>query len=145
VDAEHDVRRRTRATAPNSTASQGIDLKTVPPVERVHRSRFIEVDGMRTHYLEAGEGPPVVLLHSGEFGGCAELSWEYLIPDLAQHFRVIAPDWLGFGQTAKVHDFESNPDMPRQLPGKFPMVVTWYCRRAATVRRSRIQNSFSGT
>jgi pimeloyl-ACP methyl ester carboxylesterase len=62
---------------------------------------------MRTHYLEAGEGPPVVLLHSGEFGGCAELSWEYLIPGLAPHFRVIAPDWLGFGQTAKVHDFES--------------------------------------
>jgi pimeloyl-ACP methyl ester carboxylesterase len=82
-------------------------VKTVPAVERVHRSRFIEVDGMRTHYLEAGEGPPVVLLHSGEFGGCAELSWEYLIPELAPHFRVIAPDWLGFGQTAKVHDFES--------------------------------------
>ena len=82
-------------------------MKTVPAVERVHRSRFIDVDGMRTHYLEAGEGPPVVLLHSGEFGGCAELSWEYLIPELAQHFRVIAPDWLGFGQTAKVHDFES--------------------------------------
>jgi pimeloyl-ACP methyl ester carboxylesterase len=78
----------------------------VPPVERAYRSRFIEVDGMRTHYLEAGEGPPVVLLHSGEFGGCAELSWEYLIPELSQHFRVIAPDWLGFGRTAKVHDFE---------------------------------------
>jgi pimeloyl-ACP methyl ester carboxylesterase len=82
-------------------------VKTVPAVERVYQSRFIEVDGMRTHYLEAGEGPPVVLLHSGEFGGCAELSWEYLIPELAPHFRVIAPDWLGFGQTAKVHDFES--------------------------------------
>ena len=82
-------------------------MKTVPAVEHVHRSRFIEVDGMRTHYLEAGEGPTVVLLHSGEFGGCAELSWEYLIPELAPHFRVIAPDWLGFGQTAKVHDFES--------------------------------------
>jgi pimeloyl-ACP methyl ester carboxylesterase len=78
----------------------------VPPVERAYRSRFIEVDGMRTHYLEAGEGPPVVLLHSGEFGGCAELSWEYLIPELSQHFRIIAPDWLGFGRTAKVHDFE---------------------------------------
>jgi pimeloyl-ACP methyl ester carboxylesterase len=82
-------------------------VKTVPAVERVYQSRFIEVDGMRTHYLEAGEGPPVVLLHSGEFGGCAELSWEYLIPELAPHFRVIAPDWLGFGKTAKVHDFES--------------------------------------
>jgi pimeloyl-ACP methyl ester carboxylesterase len=78
----------------------------VPPVERAYRSRFIEIDGMRTHYLEAGEGPPVVLLHSGEFGGCAELSWEYLIPELSQHFRIIAPDWLGFGRTAKVHDFE---------------------------------------
>jgi pimeloyl-ACP methyl ester carboxylesterase len=82
-------------------------MMTVPPVERVYRSRFVEVDGMRTHYLEAGDGTPVVLLHSGEFGGSAELSWEYLIPDLAQHFRVIAPDWLGFGQSAKVHDFES--------------------------------------
>ncbi|CAH2404132.1 alpha/beta fold hydrolase [Mesorhizobium escarrei] len=78
----------------------------VPPVETVHRSRFISVDGMRTHYLEAGEGPPLVLLHSGEFGGCAELSWEYLIPKLAPHFRVIAPDWLGFGKTAKIHDFD---------------------------------------
>jgi pimeloyl-ACP methyl ester carboxylesterase len=79
----------------------------VPGVERVHRSRFVEVNGMRTHYLEAGEGATVVLLHSGEFGGCAELSWEYLIPHLSSRFRVIAPDWLGFGETAKVHDFES--------------------------------------
>ncbi|MGF6598122.1 pimeloyl-ACP methyl ester carboxylesterase [Paraburkholderia sp. GAS448] len=79
----------------------------VPPVEVVHRSRYVEVDGIRTHYLEAGEGPAVVLLHSGEFGGGAETSWEYLIPALARHFRVIAPDWLGFGKTAKIHDFDS--------------------------------------
>jgi pimeloyl-ACP methyl ester carboxylesterase len=77
----------------------------VPPVEVVHRSRFVAVDGIITHYLEAGDGPPVVLLHSGEFGGCAETSWEYLIPALARDFRIIAPDWLGFGQTAKIHDF----------------------------------------
>jgi pimeloyl-ACP methyl ester carboxylesterase len=78
----------------------------VPPVKAVHRSRYVEVDGMRTHYLEAGEGPTVVLLHSGEFGGGAETSWEYLIPTLARHFRVISPDWLGFGKTAKIHDFD---------------------------------------
>jgi pimeloyl-ACP methyl ester carboxylesterase len=82
----------------------------VPPVTTIHQSRFIEVDGMRTHYLDAGDGPPVVLLHSGEFGACAELSWEYLIPLLAGRFRVIAPDWLGFGQTAKVHDFDGKRD-----------------------------------
>lgn len=81
--------------------------KRVPVPKTVHRSRYIDVDGIRTHYIEAGEGPVLVLLHSGEFGGCAELSWEYLIPLLASHYRVIAPDWLGFGKTAKVHDFES--------------------------------------
>jgi pimeloyl-ACP methyl ester carboxylesterase len=78
----------------------------VPVTECIHRSRVVDVDGMRTHYLEGGDGPPVVLLHSGEFGACAELSWEYMIAPLSRHFRVIAPDWLGFGKTAKIHDFE---------------------------------------
>lgn len=68
-------------------------------------SKFITVDGIRTHYLEAGSGPAVVLLHSGEFGACAELSWEHNIGALSRHFRVIAPDWLGFGQTDKLFDF----------------------------------------
>ncbi len=69
------------------------------------RSRFIDVDGVRTHYLEAGEGPVVVLLHSGEFGGAAEISWQFTLPALAENFRVVAPDWLGFGRTDKVFDF----------------------------------------
>jgi pimeloyl-ACP methyl ester carboxylesterase len=68
-------------------------------------SRYIDVDGIRTHYLEAGAGPTVVLLHSGEFGACAELSWEFNIDALAAQFRVIAPDWLGFGRTDKLFDF----------------------------------------
>lgn len=68
-------------------------------------SRFIDVGGIRTHYLEAGEGPTVILLHSGEFGGCAELSWEHNIPALARRFHVVAPDWLGFGKTDKLYDF----------------------------------------
>jgi pimeloyl-ACP methyl ester carboxylesterase len=62
---------------------------------------------MRTHYLDAGEGPTVVLLHSAEFGGCAELSWEETIPAIADRYRVVAPDWLGFGKTDKIHDFQS--------------------------------------
>lgn len=69
------------------------------------RSRYVDVDGIRTHYLEAGDGPVVVLLHSGEFGGAAEISWEFTIPALAEHFRVVAPDWLGFGRTDKLFDF----------------------------------------
>ncbi|MGI5129860.1 alpha/beta fold hydrolase [Pseudonocardia sp. CA-107938] len=71
------------------------------------RSRYVRVDDIRTHYLEAGSGHPVVLLHSGEYGACGELSWEYTIDALAQHFHVIAPDWLGFGGTDKIYDFET--------------------------------------
>ena len=65
----------------------------------------ILVDGLETSYLEAGRGEPLVLLHGGEFGGEAEVCWEATIPALAGHFRVLAPDLLGFGQTAKVVDF----------------------------------------
>lgn len=63
------------------------------------------VDGLETSWLEAGSGDPLVLLHGGEFGSSAELGWERVIPALAETFRVIAPDILGFGESAKVVDF----------------------------------------
>jgi 2-hydroxymuconate-semialdehyde hydrolase len=75
--------------------------------EGIVASRFIDVGLIRTHYLEAGAGPTLVLLHSGEFGGSAELCWEHNIPALAEHFHVVAPDWIGFGETDKVYDFVS--------------------------------------
>ncbi len=70
--------------------------------------KFVTVDGINTHYLEAGEkggGPTVLLLHSAEFGGGAELSWEFNIGALGEHFHVLAPDHLGFGRTDKIFDF----------------------------------------
>ncbi|MEX2194926.1 MAG: alpha/beta hydrolase [Thermoleophilaceae bacterium] len=67
--------------------------------------RTIEAGGIGTHYLEAGSGRPVVLLHSGEFGGSARLSWELVIRGFAVHYRVLAPDWLGYGETEKLYDF----------------------------------------
>jgi 2-hydroxymuconate-semialdehyde hydrolase len=76
-------------------------------MSNVH-SRYIDIEGIRTHYLEGGDGPTVILLHSGEFGAAAELSWEYNLPALSRHFHVVAPDWLGFGRTDKVFDF-ANP------------------------------------
>nr|WP_221220350.1 alpha/beta hydrolase [Mycolicibacterium sp. BK634] len=66
---------------------------------------------MATHFLEAGEGDPVVLLHGGEFGVSAEIGWEKLIPLLAQRYRVLAPDMLGFGDSAKVADFTDGRGM----------------------------------
>lgn len=76
----------------------------------IHR-RTAVVDGLVTSYLEAGEGDPVVLLHGGEFGASAELGWERNIAALAAHYRVLAPDMLGFGQSAKVVDFNDGRGM----------------------------------
>ena len=53
-----------------------------------------EVNGIRLYYRRAGEGPPVVLLH-----GFPETSyaWRKIIPVLAEHYTVIAPDLRGCG------------------------------------------------
>ncbi|HEY2645356.1 MAG TPA: alpha/beta hydrolase [Candidatus Acidoferrales bacterium] len=61
------------------------------------QSRFANVNGTRLHYLVAGQGDPVVLLH-----GFAETShmWLPLIPKLAAIHTVIAPDLRGAGQSS---------------------------------------------
>lgn len=60
--------------------------------------RTIRANGIRQHFLEAGSGPPVVLLH-----GFPETSyaWRYQIPALSERYRVIAPDLRGYGETDK--------------------------------------------
>jgi pimeloyl-ACP methyl ester carboxylesterase len=68
-------------------------------------SRFVMVDGIRTHFWEAGDGPTVVLLHAGGYGENAWNSWHRNIAALADGRRVVAPDWLGFGRTDKLRDF----------------------------------------
>jgi pimeloyl-ACP methyl ester carboxylesterase len=62
------------------------------------RSRFANVNGLKLHYLAAGEGAPVILLH-----GYAETShmWLLLIAQLASNHTVIAPDLRGAGQSSK--------------------------------------------
>ena len=73
--------------------------------------KTIIVDGLATGYLEAGQGDAVVLLHGGEFGVNAELGWENNIAALAEHYRVFALDMLGFGDSAKVVDFNDGRGM----------------------------------
>jgi pimeloyl-ACP methyl ester carboxylesterase len=65
------------------------------------KSQFAEANGVRLHYLIAGEGDPVVLLH-----GFAESShmWLPLIAKLAGHHTVIAPDLRGFGRSSTPED-----------------------------------------
>lgn len=75
--------------------------------------KTVVVDGLVTSYLEAGDpaAHAVVLLHGGEFGAGAEVGWERTIGALAQRRRVLAPDLLGFGESAKVIDFNDGRGM----------------------------------
>src|SRR3954467_5155862 len=66
-----------------------------PPV-----GRFIEVDGVRLHYVERGEGPPLVLLHgNGTMFQDYELSG--LLNMAAQRYRVIVFDRPGYGHSSR--------------------------------------------
>jgi haloalkane dehalogenase len=60
--------------------------------------RYLEQDGLRMHYVDEGDGDPVLLLHG-------EPTWGYLyrklIPPLARVARVVAPDYFGFGRSDK--------------------------------------------
>ena len=60
-------------------------------------SHDAEVDGVKLHYMTAGHGTPLILLH-----GYAETSlmWKPIIPLLAERFSVIAPDLPGIGDSA---------------------------------------------
>jgi len=87
------------------------------------RRRTATIDGLLTSYLEAGQGDPVVLLHGGEFGANAELGWEHTIGALAEHHRVLAPDLLGFGESAKVIDFTDGRGMRIRHVARFCEVI----------------------
>lgn len=71
---------------------------STPAIAAGIQSRFADVNGVRLHYLFAGQGDPVVLLH-----GYAETShmWRPLITELAKTHTVIAPDLRGAGQSGK--------------------------------------------
>jgi haloalkane dehalogenase len=81
------------------------------------KPHYAEVDGMRMHYLDEGHGDPILLLHG-------EPDWSYLyrkmIPTLATAFRVVAPDYFGFGRSDKPTDiawytFERHTDSIKAL------------------------------
>jgi pimeloyl-ACP methyl ester carboxylesterase len=59
-------------------------------------SRFADVEGVRFHYLTAGKGPVVILLHG--YTQTARM-WRPLFPRLAEKFTVIAPDLPGIGDS----------------------------------------------
>ncbi len=63
--------------------------------------KYATVNGIKMHYVEAGEGKPVILMH-----GFPEFwySWRFQIPVLAKKYRVIAVDMRGYNESEKPED-----------------------------------------
>ncbi|GLZ48154.1 2,6-dioxo-6-phenylhexa-3-enoate hydrolase [Actinomycetospora sp. NBRC 106375] len=66
--------------------------------------RDADVRGVRTHYHDAGTGDPVLFLHGSGPGVSGWANWRLNLPVLAERFRVVAPDIVGFGSTERPDD-----------------------------------------
>jgi pimeloyl-ACP methyl ester carboxylesterase len=93
----------------------------LPMTELVSRyqlpdSRFVDVDGVRVHYVDRGSGPPVVLLHASFL---SLRSWDQLSAKLEGRFRVIRLDLSGAGLTgddpSRRYGIERNIELVRGL------------------------------
>lgn len=72
------------------------DLKSSVPHSQF--SKFADLDGLRIHYLEKGEGTPLVLIHGYT---SSTYTWKDQFAELAKQYRVIAVDLKGFGFSDK--------------------------------------------
>ena len=68
-------------------------------------SHSVNVDGLNIHYLSAGEGDPVLLIHG--FPTSSHL-WRNVMPEIANTHRAIAIDLPGYGLSDKPLDVKYN-------------------------------------
>lgn len=78
------------------------------------KGRFLEVDGVRLHYVERGTGAPLALLH-GNGSMIEDFESSGLIDRAARKYRVIAFDRPGYGHSARPRDVIWSPDRQAEL------------------------------
>jgi haloalkane dehalogenase len=61
-------------------------------------SKFLEVKGSKIHYIEEGEGDPILFLHGNPM---SNYLWRNVLPHLTKQGRCIAPDLIGMGKSGK--------------------------------------------
>src|SRR6202041_682314 len=79
-------------------------------------SRWFDSSRGRVHYIEEGDGPPLLLCHGNP-------TWSFLYRDiviaLRHRFRCIAPDYLGFGLSERPEGFGYRIDEHARVVGEF--------------------------
>ena len=96
---------------------------------------YIDVNGVRTRYRQAGgDGPPVILIHG--LGASAEI-WSANISALASRHRVFVPDLPGFGLTVK-------PEWMDYGPGAYSRFVRDFMAALGIGRAALVGHSLGG-
>jgi pimeloyl-ACP methyl ester carboxylesterase len=95
LESQHSAQEKQHSALSNQPSAKATAAATATATEAI-QSRSAQIEGIKLHYLTAGHGPPVILLH-----GYTQTSrmWRPLIPKLAEKFTVIAPDLPGIGDS----------------------------------------------
>jgi haloalkane dehalogenase len=92
--------------APNGADFQTTTPAWVPRGLYPFESRFADIGGSRVHYVDEGDGPPLLLLHGNP-------TWSFLYRDvikgLRDRFRCVAPDYPGFGLSTAAAGYGYTP------------------------------------
>ena len=96
-------------------------------------AKEVLVFGQKIHYLEAGSGPTVILLHG--LGGSSQ-AWQLNIGPLAEKFHVVVPDQIGFGKSDK--------PLVNYRIRTYVDFLDQFCKQLKIERASLVGNSMGG-
>ena len=94
--------------------------------------RYAELGEVMLHYVTAGQGPPVVLLHGGGPGASGMSNFQHNLPVFAERFRTLVVDQPGYGKSDKPqvrgNYFTFAPGALNDLPEVFrtPMILFYF-------------------
>jgi haloalkane dehalogenase len=89
----------TTSTAINSETSAAVRLDNLPiSAEFPFESKYVDVLGSKVHYIDVGEGAPMVFIHGNP---ASSYLWRNVIPHVQDGHRCIALDLIGMGKSAK--------------------------------------------
>ena len=77
------------------------------------KSNYVDVNGIKTHYIESGSGDDVlILVHGGGAGADGPSNYAHLMNSYGRHMKTIAMDMVGFGHSDKPspEDFDYTQD-----------------------------------
>jgi pimeloyl-ACP methyl ester carboxylesterase len=106
---------------------------TLAATQNLPVEKEVVVFGTKIHYVEAGSGPVVILVHG--LGGNSQ-NWALNIGPLAGKFRVIVPDQIGFGKSDK-------PFIHYRI-GTYVDFLEQFCKQLKIERASVVGNSMGG-